>query len=88
MQRKSDLPFFTTTLSKAERKKFCEFLHDLKVASGYSSNFKRLVSVKDMKMKLNLMKSHDCHVLTITLILVALRGIRTKLVAMRSRACV
>jgi hypothetical protein len=36
-------------LSKAERKEFCHFLHDLKVPSGYSSNFKRLVLVKDMK---------------------------------------
>jgi hypothetical protein len=51
------------TLSKVERKELCQFFHDLKVPSGYSSNFKRLVSVKDMKMNFNLMKSHDCHVL-------------------------
>jgi hypothetical protein len=50
----------------------------LKVPSGYSSNFKRLVSVKDMKMNFNLMKSHDCHVLMTTLLPVALRGIKTK----------
>jgi hypothetical protein len=50
-------------LSKVERKELCQFFHDLKVPSGYSSNFKRLVSVKDMKMNFNLMKSHDCHVL-------------------------
>jgi hypothetical protein len=29
---------------KAERKEFCPFLHDLKVPSGYSSNFKTSVS--------------------------------------------
>jgi hypothetical protein len=69
-----------TTLSKVERKELCQFLHDLKVPSGYSSNFKRLVSVKDMKMNFNLMKSHDCHVLMIALLPVALRGIKTKLV--------
>jgi hypothetical protein len=68
------------TLSKAERKEFCQFLHDLKVPSGYSSNFKRLVSVKDIKMNFNLMKSHNCHVLMTTLLPVALRGIKTKLV--------
>jgi hypothetical protein len=67
-------------LSKAERKEFCYFLHDLKVQSGYSSNFKRLVSVKDMKMNFNLMKSHDCHVLMIARLPVALRGIKTELV--------
>ena len=34
-------------------KEFCYILHDLKVPLGYSSNFKRLVSVKDMKMNFN-----------------------------------
>jgi len=74
------LPVAANTLSKMERKEFCEFLHGLKVPSGYSSNFKRLVSVKDMKMNFHLMKSHDCHVLMTTLLLVALRGIKTVLV--------
>jgi hypothetical protein len=69
-----------TTLSRAERKEFCQFLHYLKVPSGYSSNFKRLVSVKDMKMNFNMMKSHDCHVLMTTLLPVAFRGIKTELV--------
>jgi hypothetical protein len=46
----TNLPFVATTLSKAGRKEFYQFLHDLKVPVGYSSNFKRLVSVKDMKM--------------------------------------
>jgi hypothetical protein len=50
----------------------------LKLPSGYSSNFKKLVSVKDMKM--NLMKSHDGHVLMTTLLPIALRGIKTELV--------
>jgi hypothetical protein len=76
----TNLSVAETTLSKAERKKFCQFLHGLKVPSGYSSNFKRLVSVKDMKMNFNLMKSHDCHVLMTTLLPIALRGIKTELV--------
>jgi hypothetical protein len=63
-----------------QRDEFCEFLHDLKVPSGYSSNFKRLVLVKDKKMNFNLMKSHDCHVLMTTLFPVALTGIKTELV--------
>jgi hypothetical protein len=33
-----------------------------------------------MKMNFNLMKSHDCHVLLIALLPVALRGIKTELV--------
>jgi hypothetical protein len=72
----TDLPVTTTTLSKTERKEFCEFLHGLKVPLGYSSNFKRLVSVKDMKMNFNLMKSYDCHVLMTALLPIALRGIK------------
>jgi hypothetical protein len=76
----TNLRVAATTLSKAERKEFCQFLHDLNVPSGYSSNFKRLVSVKDMKMNFNLMKSHDRHVLMIALLPVALRGIKTELV--------
>jgi hypothetical protein len=55
-------------------------LHDLKVPSGYSSNLKRLVLVKDMKINFNLTKSHDFHVLMTTLLPVALRGIKTELV--------
>jgi hypothetical protein len=55
-------------------------LHDFKVPSGYSSNFRRLVSVKGMKMNFNLMKSHVCHVLMTALLLVALRGINIELV--------
>jgi hypothetical protein len=38
-----DLPVAATTLSKEEKKELCQFLHDLKVPSGYTSNFKRLV---------------------------------------------
>jgi hypothetical protein len=76
----TNLPVVATTLSKAKRKEFCQFLHDLKVPSGYSLNFKRLVSVKDMKMYFNLIKSHDCHVLMTALLPVALRGIKIELV--------
>jgi hypothetical protein len=79
-EKGTNLPVAATTLSKAERKELFQFLHDLNVPSGYSSNFKRLVSVKDMKMNFNLMKSHDCHVLMTTLLPIALRGIMTKLV--------
>jgi hypothetical protein len=76
----TNLPVAATTLSKAERKEFCQFLHDLRVPSGYSSNYKRLVLVKDMKMNFNLMKSHDYHVLMTALLSAALRGIKTELV--------
>jgi hypothetical protein len=31
----TNIPVAATTLSKAERKEFCQFLHDFKVPSGY-----------------------------------------------------
>jgi hypothetical protein len=74
----TNLPLAATTLLTAKRKEFCQFFHDLKVPLGNSSNFKRLVSVKDMKMNFNLMKSHDCHVLMTVLLPIALRGIKTE----------
>jgi hypothetical protein len=80
IEKGTNLSVAATTLSEVERKEICQFLHDLKVPSGYSSNFKRLVSVKDMKIYFNLMKSHDCHVLMTAILPVALRGIKTELV--------
>jgi hypothetical protein len=73
----TDLPVVATTLSKVERKEFCQFLHHLKVLFGYSSNFKRLVLVRGMKINFILMKHHDCHVSRTSLFPVALRGIKT-----------
>ena len=61
------------TLSKDEKRSFCECLHGTKVPSGYSSNFKRLVSMKDLKLVGQ--KSHDCHVLMQQLLPIAIRGI-------------
>jgi hypothetical protein len=52
------LPPAAITLSRKEKKEFCEFLHSVKVPSGYSSNIARLVSVKELKMNFTLMKSH------------------------------
>ena len=48
-------------------------LNSIKVPSGYSSNIKRLLNLKEKKFAH--VKSHDCHVLMTQLIPVALRGI-------------
>lgn len=59
--KRSYLPPTCHTLSKKEKKSFCECLHDINVPQGYFSNINKLVSMK----YLNLvgLKSHDCHVL-------------------------
>src|SRR6266542_6803832 len=49
------------------------FLNGVKVPSGYSTNIKRLVSMKDLK--LIGMKSHDCHVMMTQILPIAIRNI-------------
>lgn len=70
-----DLPVAATTMSKKERKEFCEFLHGVKFPSGYGSNFARLVNAREMKVNFSMMKSHDCHVLMTSLLPVAIRNV-------------
>jgi hypothetical protein len=67
------LPPACYTMSKAEKTKFCQCLHDIKVPSNYSANIKRLVSMKDCKLLG--MKSHDCHVFMTHMIPLAIRGL-------------
>ncbi|XP_029128611.1 uncharacterized protein LOC109806195 [Cajanus cajan] len=71
--RRTYLPPACHTLSKKEKKSFCECLSSVKVPQGYSSNVKSLVSMQDLK--LIGLKSHDCHVLMQQLLPVAIRNI-------------
>jgi hypothetical protein len=61
------------TLSKQEKESMFECLNSIKISSGYSSNVKRLLNMKEKKFAY--VKSHDCHVLMMQLLPVALRGI-------------
>ncbi|XP_022003250.1 uncharacterized protein LOC110900686 [Helianthus annuus] len=67
------LPPACYNTTKEEKRQFCQCLHDIKVPSTYSSNIKRLVSMKDCKLLG--MKSHDCHVLMTHMIPIAIRGL-------------
>jgi len=67
------LPPACHTLSKKEKRSFCESLQGIRVPQGYSSNIKRFLSMDDLK--LNGLKSHDSHVLMQQLLPVAIRGI-------------
>ncbi|XP_056689971.1 uncharacterized protein [Spinacia oleracea] len=54
-----------------EKKVLCESLHNVKVPSGYSSNIRNLVSLKDLKLVgLN---SHDCHTLVQEILPIAIK---------------
>ncbi|KAL5579871.1 hypothetical protein UlMin_012313 [Ulmus minor] len=70
------LPAACYTLSRSEKKQFCSTLAGVKVPTGYSSNIKSLVQMKDLKL-INL-KSHDCHSLMQQLLSVAIRGVLPK----------
>ncbi|KAK1611870.1 hypothetical protein QYE76_035543 [Lolium multiflorum] len=60
-------------LTKQEKEIFFEALFSIKVPSGFSSNIKGIVNMKEKKFQ-NL-KSHDCDVLMTQLLPVALRGL-------------
>ncbi|OMO86779.1 hypothetical protein CCACVL1_09462 [Corchorus capsularis] len=64
------------TLSKDEKRVFCQFLNDLKVPDGYSSNISRCVSLAECKI--SGMKCHDCHVLLHRYLPLAIRGLLNK----------
>jgi len=69
------LPVAATTMSRKEKNELCQFLHSVKFPSGYSSNFARLVSMKELKFNFAMMKSHDCHVLMMSVLPVAIRNV-------------
>merc|ERR1719152_257433 len=60
-------------LTKEEKEIFFECLLSMKVPSGFSSNIKGIINMAEKKFQ-NL-KPHDCHVITMQLLPVALRGL-------------
>jgi hypothetical protein len=61
------------TLTKGEKEIFFECLSSMKVPAGLSSNIKGIINMAEKKFQ-NL-KSHDCHVIMMQLLPVALRGL-------------
>uniref|UniRef100_M1BA47 Transposon protein, CACTA, En/Spm sub-class n=1 Tax=Solanum tuberosum TaxID=4113 RepID=M1BA47_SOLTU len=64
------------TLSPEEKHKFFNFLKNLKVPDGFSSNISQCVNLKDRK--LSGLKSHDYHVILQHLLPLAIRGMLCK----------
>ncbi|XP_021758007.1 uncharacterized protein LOC110723041 isoform X1 [Chenopodium quinoa] len=75
---KFKLPPAPFTFSASEKKTFCNFLKELKVLDGFSSNISYCVNLKDSKI--SGLKSHDCHVILEHLLPLAIRGLLTPLV--------
>ena len=74
--KRTYLPPACYTLSKEEKNVLCNCLYNLKVPSGYCSNFRNLVSMEELK--LFGMKSHDCHTLMQQLLPIAIRSVLPK----------
>ncbi|KAL0539395.1 hypothetical protein IC582_023607 [Cucumis melo] len=70
------IPAACYTLSREEKYRFCKTLPEIRVPGEYLSNIRRLVSLDDLK--LNGLKSHDCHVLMQQLLPIAIRSILPK----------
>src|SRR5438105_1238272 len=67
-----------------EKRAICKCLRGVRVPTGYSTNIKNLVSMKDLKLVG--MKSHDCHVMMTHMLPIAIRGTKldyVKLALMR-----
>ncbi|KAL0556439.1 hypothetical protein IC582_004953 [Cucumis melo] len=75
-EKKIFIPPACYTLTKEENRCILKTLSRIKVPEGYSSNIRNLVSMTDLK--LNSLKSHDCHVLIQQLFPIALRSVLSK----------
>jgi hypothetical protein len=63
-----------------ERTAFLKLLRGIKVPTGFSSNIKSLVSMKDLIM--TGYNSHDCHVMLTVFLPIVIRAIRLEYVKM------
>src|SRR5438128_10725145 len=68
------LPTASYNLTTDEKKAICKCLRGVRVPTGYSSNIKNLVSMKDLKLVG--MKSHDYHVMMTQMLPIAIRCIK------------
>ncbi|KAK8936926.1 hypothetical protein KSP39_PZI012827 [Platanthera zijinensis] len=70
------MPQACYSLTLVERRAICNFLENIKVPDGYSSNIKRCINAKEGKI--SRMKAHDCHVFILDQLAPAFRGIVRK----------
>ena len=73
-------PTASFNLAPEERRAICTFLRGIKVPTRFSSNVKRLVSMKDLSIK-NL-KAHDCHMMLTVFLPIAIRAIKLEFLKM------
>jgi hypothetical protein len=68
------LPPASYTLTVEEKKTFCQCLRGVQIPTCFSSNISKLVSMSDLSMFGY--NSHDCHVMMIVFLTIAIRAIK------------
>jgi hypothetical protein len=77
---KVDLPGTSYNLTTDEKRVVCQWLRAVNVSTGFSSNIKSLVSMKDLS--LTSINAHDCHVMLTVFLPIVIRAISPKYVKM------
>ena len=77
---KVDLPGVSYNLMTDEKREMCQWLRGVKVPTGFCSNIKSLVSMKDLT--LNSFNAHDCHVMLTVFLPIVIKAIEPEYVKM------
>ena len=75
-----DLPGANYNLTTDEKRAMCQWLRAVKVLTGFSSNIKSLVLMKDLT--LTSFNAHDCHVMLTMFLPIVIRAIGPEFVNM------
>jgi hypothetical protein len=78
--RKVELPGASYNLTIDEKMVVCQWLRAMKVPTGFSSNIKSLVSMKDLK--LTNINAHDCHIMLTVFLPIMIKAIGSEYVKM------
>ena len=77
---KVDLPGASYNLTTDEKREICQWLRGVKVPTGFCSNIKSLVSMKDLT--LTSFNAHDCHVMLTVFLPIVIKAIEPEYVKM------
>jgi hypothetical protein len=71
-----EMPEAWYTMTKEEKRKFCEFIRAVRFPDGYAANLAKCVSADGCKLQG--LKTHDCHILLQRILPAGLRGLMHK----------
>ena len=74
------LPSMSYNLMRDEKRAMCQWLRGVRVPTGFSSNIKSLVSMKDLT--LTSFNAHDCHIMLMVFLPIVIRAIGPEYVKM------